>query len=250
VTRPIGAVIAGVQKSGTTTLAAMLAAHPGVVLARAKEAHLFDRAEVQRDGVPDGLLDARFGPDDGRLRLDATPAYLYLPGCLEALVRHAPEVRVIVLVREPAARALSHYRHERRFRTERLPFPAALAAEPVRLRRDRDPLAIGSAHRVASYLDRSDLLPQIARLRRLVRHVHVVPFPRLVADPAGTLAQAQLFLGLPPLPWEGPAPFLNADPDPRPSVLLPVLRALLAGRTRRIEEALGWPRGTLRDPVR
>ena len=43
--------VVGAQKCGTTSLAAVLDRHPQLCLAQGKEAHLFDRADVQRSGV-------------------------------------------------------------------------------------------------------------------------------------------------------------------------------------------------------
>ena len=87
----VGAAIVGAQKCGTTTLAAMLDEHPQIRLAVGKESHLFDQAVVHRDGPTDGDIE-QYWPDvsEGELLLDATPSYLYLPGCLEALLRHSP----------------------------------------------------------------------------------------------------------------------------------------------------------------
>jgi hypothetical protein len=242
----IDAAIVGAQKCGTTSLAGVLGGHPDICLAAGKEAHLFDRADVQAYGPTDGQLAAAF-PDrhPGQLLLDATPSYFYLPGCLEALVRHAPDVRVIVVVRSPARRAVSHHGHERRLGFERLPFLAAVALEGRRLRRDSDVLAQDSAHRHASYLDRGRYAPQMARLRSLTDRVTVVTLDGLVTDPTATLHRLQDFLGV-DRREVGAFPRDNAGDGRRRRLATGVAAVALRRATREAEQSLDLPAGALR----
>jgi len=177
-------MIVGAQKCGTTTLAAVLDEHPGICLAVGKETHLFDRADVQQSGPSTDDLERWFPHrEPGQLLLDATPSYVYLPGCLEAAVEHNPDLRAIVMLRPPGDRAVSHYGHARRHRFERRSALLALLLERRRLRKDRDPLAQGSAHRERSYVDRGRYHAQLQRLLALVPQVHVVLMSDLIADP-------------------------------------------------------------------
>lgn len=225
----LDAVIVGAQKCGTTTLAAMLAAHPQICLAAGKEAHLFDDPQVQRDGVDPARLEGLFAHRlPGQVLLDATPSYLYLPGCIEAVVAHNPSVRAIVILRPAGERAVSHHDHERRRGVERLPLAAALVAEPFRLRRHRDPLEPASAQRVASYLDRGRYAQQLRRLRSQIDRVHVLSLADLVESPEPTFSAVQRFLGVDVLPV-GDVPRLNVG-TAAPGT---ITRALLAAMTRR-----------------
>jgi len=238
----VDVAIIGVQKCGTTTLADLLGRHPQLCLARGKEAHLFDDAVVQREGVDPALLEPFFAHRlPGQLLLDATPSYLYLPGCVEALLAHNPAVKVIVVLRPASERMISHHRHERRRGAERLPLPLALLAEPFRLRSNADPLGVESSQRVASYRDRCRYSAQLRRLRELMgsAQVHITTLATLAADPAGELVAMHHFLGVEPLPI-AEAPRLNAG-DRSIDGVWP---ALLELATRREMDAtaslLGW----------
>lgn len=243
----MGAAIVGAQKCGTTSLAAALADHPDVCLAADKEAHLFDDPLVQRHGLAPGQLDEAF-PDrrNGQLLLDATPSYLYLPGSVEALVRHNPHARVVVVLRPAAERALSHYHHERRRGQERRSVAAALALEPVRLRSDRDPLAPGSAHRTASYMARGRYVEQLRQLASRVPHLHHVLLSELVREPERVLGGVLEFLGLDPFPVRT-LPHLNRGGGGSRWVL-PLLRARARREMAATEQLLGWAAGSLSDP--
>lgn len=237
----VDVAVVGAQKCGTTTLAALLDQHPRLCLAAGKEAHLFDDARVQREGVQSADIE-RWWPhrQAGQLLLDATPSYLYLPGCIEALVRHNPQVRIIVILRPAAERAASHHDHERRHGNRRMPLGPALVAEGWRLRRDPEPLAVGSAHRTASFVDRGRYSRQLRRLFALSQHVHVTTLADLVHDTAGEMARMFEFLGLPPV-VVSEAPRLNTGRRRRRLLMPIVLRAITGREMRRTAALLGWP---------
>jgi hypothetical protein len=242
----IGAALVGAQKCGTTSLAAMLARHPRVRLAVGKEAHLFDTPRVQRDGPTKEDMD-RFWPGatPGEVLLDATPSYLHLPGCLEALVHHNPEVRIIVILRSPATRAVSHYWHQRRLGTEKRSFLMAMFLEGRRLRRSVDPLHAESAQRHASYADRGRYRRHLSRLVSLTDRFRVVLFEDLLSDPAGVLADLHGFLEVEVLPSDD-LEHLNAGDGKRRALTRCAARAWLRGESRRAERFLSLPRGALR----
>ncbi len=242
----ITAALVGAQKCGTTTLASLLGEHPSICLARDKEAHLFDQTEVQRHGPTIAEIEACFPHrHTGQILLDATPSYLYLPGCLEALVRHAPDVRVLVVLRSPADRAVSHYGHERRLGTERLPFIAALATERWRLRRDADPLDARSAHRISSYLDRGRYARQLERLRSITENYHVVLFNDLVANPVQVLDGITDFLCVERHPLDQ-IPRLNVGDGRRHRLGRAIARKLTKRESIEAESWLNLTAGALR----
>ena len=241
----VGAAIVGAQKCGTTTLAALLDEHPRVRLAIGKEAHLFDRPDVQRHG-PSAHDIEHFWPgcSPEHLLLDATPSYLYLPGCLEALLGHSPDVRLIVVLRSPGERMVSHHLHERRLGVEQRSFLTALLAERRRLRRSVDPLAPDSAHRHASYRDRGRYAAQIGHLVSLTTRVHVVLFGDLIDDPERTMAGVHHFLGLEPRRI-GSVPHLNRG-DGRPHrIATAIARQVMRRDARDAERLLTLPPGSL-----
>ena len=242
----VDAAIVGAQKSGTTTLAAVLGRHPSICLAKNKEAHIFDQADVQRGGVSDTDISTHFPHrEPGQILLDATPAYLYLPGCLEALLRHSPLVKIIVVLRPPHERALSHHDHERRLGYEKRTFLSALASERRLLRTDSDPLAQDSAHRHFSYRDRGRYVGQLERLRRLTPHHHVVAFRDLLATPQQVIDDVCSFLCVEPMVLDE-LPHLNAGETRHSSISRLVARISHRSAAVSTEQLLSWPKGKLR----
>lgn len=244
--RRIDVAIVGAQRCGTTTLAALLGDHPQVCLAVGKEAHLFDDPRVQHGPLDPVRFDGLFAHrQPGQLLLDATPSYLYLPGCIDALVRHNAQVKLIVILRPAAERAISHHGLERRRGTERRRLLSALVVERHRLRADSDELAADSAHRLASYLDRGRYLAQLQRVQSATDQVCVVSLGRLAADPGGVLAELHRFLGIEERRVVV-APRLNLGSGRTGRVARTMLALVTRREMRRVEAHLGWPRGSLR----
>lgn len=189
-------VIAGVQKAGTTALFDYLSEAPELSLSHVKETHFFD--DDERDwGRPDyAAYHALFDAPDGRLRGEATPIYLYWPGSLERMAAYNPAMRVIVMLRDPVARAWSHWRMEFARGWERAPFSWCIREGRRRLF-DAEPWG---HHRAFSYVERGFYGEQVERLFGLFprEQVLVLTAEALQADPAATLDAVRRFLDLPP----------------------------------------------------
>lgn len=149
--------IVGTQKGGTTALSAKLARHPAICCAKPKELHVFDdeRRDWTSGDIPD--LSAHFpAASDPRLWGEATPIYMYWPQAIERVARYNPEAKIIVSLRHPAYRALSHWKMEFVRRTEELSFAEAIS--------ERGRARVRAAPQVFSYVERGFYAPQIARL--------------------------------------------------------------------------------------
>ena len=198
------AVIIGAQRSGTTSLFNYLIQHPDVLAPLTKEIHYFDLHYAR--GV--NWYRGRFPyvrQLRGALTLDASPYYLPHPLVPERAARLLPGAKLVVLLRNPVVRALSHYQHEVRGGRESLTFAEAIEREPERLageeeRLRADPGYYSFNHHRHSYTRRGLYLEQ---LRRWVEH-----FPRqqllvlqsewLFRDPAAATGAVHEFLGLRP----------------------------------------------------
>jgi Sulfotransferase domain len=141
-------LIAGVPKAGTTALHAALLAHPGLYLSKVKEPKFFlsdgrpprwgggpGDAQTYQEHVwrrPD--YEALFEPaPPGALRGEATPFYLYDPAAHERIRRLIPDVKLILLLRDPVDRAHSNWTHLWNAGLEpEADFLAACRAEPQR----------------------------------------------------------------------------------------------------------------------
>lgn len=169
-------VIVGAQRCGTTSMYHYLTAHPQVCAALTKEVHYFD---VNYDRGPDWYAAHFITRHRAQLRSrslgrrvvtgEASPYYMYHPHALRRMHELLPDVKVVVMLRDPAQRAVSHYSHERAKGFETAELPDALRMEDTRLAGEEEKLASDPsyrsfAHQHYSYLGRGNYLPQLQRL--------------------------------------------------------------------------------------
>lgn len=196
----INFVIAGAQKSGTTALAHFLDQHSEIAMSQPKETHVFDTQSLDPE-----TIHFRYAPffeqaTQTQLRGEATPIYLFLPDVLKALSEYNQSLKIIVLLRDPIDRAISHYEMARDRGEELLPLWRALLAESRRLKGDKTPLAEGSATRNQSYRSRGYYSRQLASLYRYFNHeqVLILPTSQLMSQHQKTVASVFTFLGVDP----------------------------------------------------
>lgn len=197
--RRVDFLIVGAQRAGTTALATLLARRPDICLMPGKEAHLFDRDAIHAESRlqefrPYHDLFANYRP--GQIVGEATPTYMFFPDVAARIRDYNPEMKLIVLLRNPADRAYSHYILERRRGRERLPFWLAIRLERRRLRRGQ---RRGSRNALVhhTYVRRGQYRHQ---MERLLEHfpseqVRVVLNEDLAENPAEVLQTICCFLG-------------------------------------------------------
>jgi hypothetical protein len=116
-------LVVGAQRCGTSSLFKYLGAHPECGASIRKEARFF--TEYYHEGTD--WYRAHFPLSAGRPRrqiyFEATPDYLLDPRVPQRAKALLPEdFRIIALLRDPVERAYSHYWHNRRLGSERIPF--------------------------------------------------------------------------------------------------------------------------------
>ena len=99
---------------------------------------------------------------------EASPYYLFHPLAAERLARDFPEVRIIVVLRDPVERAYSHFKERTHHGGETLSFEDALAAEEDRLRGEAErivaePSYLSAEHENHSYLAQGRYLDMLPR---------------------------------------------------------------------------------------
>ena len=160
-------IIVGAQRCGTTSLYDALCQHSRIISAARKEVHYFD---VHYHKGPEWYLSMLPGLQyPGYLTGEASPYYLFHPVAMERLAAFAPNTKIIILLRDPTKRAISHYRHVRRLQREHLDFEDALQIEDLRLSGEEDKLKKDSRyyslhHSDFSYTARGDYASQIKRV--------------------------------------------------------------------------------------
>ena len=207
-------IIIGAQRCGTTSLYNYLVAHPLILPARTKEIHFFDQnyeegvawyrchfpITLRRDLVE---LARKHKPITG----EASPYYLFHPLVPQRVSVLFPDVKLIVLLRNPVDRAYSHYHHGVRWGVESLPFERAIESEKRRLETKGDNGAKHESsfdfnHRRYSYLARGIYVDQLTTWVDLFsrEQILVIQSEQFRQEPWRVLRQVLDFLGLPE--WE------------------------------------------------
>lgn len=207
-----GFLIVGAQRCGTTSMYRALSQHPLVLKAVLhKGVHYFDehydrgmvwyqahfplKARARHAGRPAAAAAMTF---------ESSPYYMFHPLAAQRISKDLPDVKLLVLVRDPVERAYSAHAHElaRGYETE--PFERALELEPSRLageaeRMAADPAYLSHSHQHHGYRARGRYIEQLERLERLFGRdrIHVVDSAAFWADPQPSFGAVLDFLGLP-----------------------------------------------------
>jgi hypothetical protein len=163
----------GAQKCGTTTLRAYLREHPQLDVP-GNEVHFFDnesRSWETCSAMHDyhmhfSSLVAQAGIAEGGVKSlgncmlagEVTPIYMYWLPSLRRIYQYNPSIKLVFLLRNPMARAYSHWSMEYRRGYESLPFSDAIRLEERRLGQ-----VSYRQHRVYSYVDRGFYYKQVKR---------------------------------------------------------------------------------------
>lgn len=196
-------LIGGVQKGGTTALAHCLSQHPQVLLPSGKEAHVFDAPDFD-DHWDRVQIERRYAPhypedSSGRLVGDATPIYCLHECFVQRIARYNPQMRWVLLLRQPVERAISQYHMEHGRGAERWPMLPALCLERWRLRGHLDDFSASSPLRRYSYRLRGDYARQLDTLYRYFdrSQVLVLRSDEFRTAPRAVLTRVYEYLDLP-----------------------------------------------------
>ncbi len=249
-------LIVGAQRCGTTSLYTSLTAHPAVLPAVLhKGVHYFDTAYDRGPGwyrahFPLEVTAKRVARRIGTLPItgESSPYYLFHPLAGERIARDLPEVRLLVLLRDPVERAYSAYTHERARGFESETFERALELEPERLageeqRLRNDPSAVSLHHQHNAYLTRGRYTEQLDRIAGLVGRdrLHLIDSGDSWSAPEDSYDAVIDFLGLPR--WR-PERFQQRNARPRsdlPADLRARLEDHFAASDERLTDWLGHP---------
>jgi hypothetical protein len=211
-------VIIGVLRSGTTSLARYLGAHPDAFVPPEKELHFFDSNFDRGDRwYRSFFADA----GDASAVGEATPNYFFSSLALQRMASVIPDARLIAILRQPVDRAYSHYWMNRERGRERRSFVQAIDEEPSVV---RSALSKGDIPKRV-YLERSRYADRLATISEIYPRdsLLVVLTDDLVADPEHTFARACGHLGI--------------DPSERPDRLGEPLNQYVRIRSTRVRDA-------------
>lgn len=257
-------LVIGTKRGGTTSFYFDLIEHPSVLQLfpppvpglkgdATKGVHYFDSNFTRgprwyRSYMPTRVSRARVSRRHGVRAVagEASPFYLFHPDAARRAQATAPDARLVVLLRDPAQRAYSHWKERRRNGAEDLDFLDAVEAEAGRLSGERDRLVqdpgyLSYAWEQQSYVTQSryaaSLRPWIDLFGR--DRLLVLASEDYYADPVRVLGDVDDFLGLPRRVASSGA-VRNAAPGAAlPPEVAERLRDLLADDTASLLELTG-----------
>jgi hypothetical protein len=186
-------IIAGAQKSGTTTLHNLMRAHSDIYMPKTpQELHFFDNEENFVKGMP--WFESHFEESkEEHCSGQTSPLYIYHPEAAKRIHQSFPQVKLIFILRNPVDRAYSHYYHSIKKGYEWLSFEEALINEAARI--VTDPI---SRNRF-SYKDRGFYGRQLSEYLKYFSQdqIKVVQSELLKSNAAAELNEVCRFLDLP-----------------------------------------------------
>lgn len=196
--RPLDFILAGAQKSGTTALHYFLNKNFEIALPERQELHFFDDEELfSKPPVDCALLHQNFGPlGNSKISGECTPSYIYWRSAMERIYKYNPQIKLIILLRNPIDRAFAHWNMQRFKGRESLDFLEAVNQEKKRI---VPPLS--EQARRYSYIDRGFYSEQLERVFQFFPRgqVKVIKFEEFQSQKQQTLDSIFRFLGVQPL---------------------------------------------------
>lgn len=183
-------IIVGAQKSGTTSIHNLLSRQNFSFTPRIKELHFFDRERITRKSLDRYLnkFDTTYA-----LKFETTPSYLHHPKAAQRIKKYlGSETKIIIVLRHPVDRAISHYWHEVKLGWESADLKDALIKESVRIKR-------GKKHWAHySYCSRGFYTSFIDNyyLHFPSENIKVLSFDDIKKDPGKVLSSVIDFLGV------------------------------------------------------
>jgi len=187
-------VIPGFPKSGTSSFHEYLAQHPAICMSNPKEPHHFARSDRWARGAY--AHDAIFSHASGGERYfgESSTTYCIWAEAANRIAANLDAPKVIILMRHPVERALSHYRWMYRLGLESRPLLEALRADGDSFHPDQ---SVKGNYR--GYLAFSRFADHVPRWEALFppEDLRLVFASDLADSPQTTLARVHEFLGLP-----------------------------------------------------
>lgn len=194
-------IIVGAQKAGTTSLYKYLTQHPDIKSTLLKEVHYFD---LNYD-KPLSWYHSFFplNKNEKKITGEASPYYMFHPLAIKRIAKYDPNIKIIVLLREPASRAISHYYHEVRKGREDLSMREAFDAEKPRLKGELDnfncnPNYNGNNYQRYSYKSRGLYINQIQNIRDCFKeeNIKIIDSKDFFKQTKNTVNEVLSFIGV------------------------------------------------------
>jgi tetratricopeptide (TPR) repeat protein len=186
-------IIIGAGKSGTTSLYKYLGYHPQILLSNKKELRFFDKNFTL--GYEWYLAQFPTITDQSQwLTGEASPSYLFMAHAAQRIKDLAPNIKLIVMLRNPVERSISDYYQNQKTGCNNQTLEQAIATEIQRIKQQTEvELSYGSG-----------ILSQSLYYYKLKRWLKIFPKSQLLiiksevffANPGKSMEQVLDFLGL------------------------------------------------------
>jgi hypothetical protein len=245
-------LIIGAQKSGTSSLYVLLKEHPQVAMPRIKEIHFFD-------------YDYHRGPNYYRQHFstiftkklssvlhgkyitgEASPSYIVNPDVPERVFNFKPDMRLIVILRDPVARAISQYKHNIRLEREDRSLGEAFENSGAGML-DRFPLLREDQLKYHyNYLERGLYCAQLVKWLKFFKRdqILILDFNELERNPSAMMEKVYAFLGVRKIPIDR-FPQANKSITVKKELtvdmdLISYYRQDVAGLKEKFQVSFGW----------
>ena len=189
-------LVGGMQKAGTTALHHYLCSHQELFLPQKKELHFFDNeVSVDWDNPNYDEYEINFFKGKNKICGEVTPIYSFWPDTLERICSYNPNMKFIIMIRDRAERAYSHWAMETSRGYEILSFSDAIRSGRTRFNKAK---LKAKNNRIYSYVERGFYAPQIHKILSLFgkNKLLIINNKSLSFDPEGTLSATCEFLGV------------------------------------------------------
>ena len=236
-------IIIGAAKSGTTSLFAYLSSHPRVLPPIRKEIRFFNHVER---GLNWYLAHFPPRPEDGETYLtgEGSTSYLCDTGVPRSLYELFPRTKLILILRDPVARAISHYHDDRRRSDETRPLDEAMSTEMGLLEGLSNPVYDAGEYWRSG---QRGYLCMGLYVYFLKHWVEVFPKEQLLvlqssgfySDPAATMRQVFEFVGVPDHPLVSYDVHLAGSYPPAEQAVRKRLAAFFRPHNEKLQDYLG-----------
>ena len=181
----------GAQKSGTTTLYNVLRQHEEIYLPTAKEIYYFSDDKLFKKGA-DWYHKYCKGYKGQAVIGEITPGYLCCPETAERIYKYNPEMKLVIMLRNPVHRAFSHYLMKKRNGREKEVFSSCIHKELNELENGL------VDQNVKNYVSRGFYAKQIIRYLEFfdISSIHFVIFENFIRDQENHIRDILKFLDL------------------------------------------------------
>jgi len=190
-------ILAGAQKSGTTALHYFLSRHPDIAMGDQQEIHFFDNDALFVSEADYQQLHKHY-PLLARSTIagDCTPSYMYYQPAAERIWKYNPQIKLLMILRNPVERAFAHWNMQRFRGREPLDFFDAVREEQSRISG-----APPTEARRFAYVDRGFYGQQLERFFKFFprEQMKIVKFEEFKNNQRETLASIFSFLGRKPM---------------------------------------------------